>query len=283
MNTNRRRFLRWSAAAGAGVGSAALTARAARGQGATDRPGGGGGNGRGRAGSGVDPRAPPDDWRHRADYQRGAARAARESAPVDGRESIGAIVLEGGSSLFYFMGVRWGLSERPFVAVIPAKGEPAWVCPTFEEARARELIEIGGKDVRTWQEDDSPYRLVAQILKDRGVATGRVGFEERVRFFVFNGVRKEAPALDYVSADPVTAGCRMIKSAAEIALMQRANDMTIAAYKAGLATLKEGMTQGDLRNNILAAYRALGAQGRPSPPASASTPRFRTAASRRKS
>ena len=174
---------------------------------------------------------------------------------------IGAIVLEGGSSLFYFMGVRWGLSERPFVAVIPAKGEPAWVSPTFEEARARELIEIGGKDVRTWQEDDSPYRLVAQILKDRGVATGRIGFEERVRFFVFNGVRKEAPALDYVSADPVTAGCRMIKSTAEIALMQRANDMTIAAYKAGLATLKEGMTQGDLRNNILAAYRALGAQG----------------------
>ena len=174
--------------------------------------------------------------------------------------NIGAICLEGGSSLFYFTGVRWGLSERPFVAVIPAKGELAWVCPTFEEARARELIRFG-KDVRTWQEDDSPYRLIAQILKDRGVATGRVGVEERLRFFVFNGVRKEAPALDYVSADPITAGCRMIKSPAEIALMQRANDMTLAAYKAGLATLREGMTQGDLRNNILAAYRALGAQG----------------------
>ena len=174
---------------------------------------------------------------------------------------IDAILLEGGSSLFYFTGVRWGLSERPFVAVIPAKGELAWVSPGFEEARARELIEIGGRDLRTWQEDESPYRLVAQILKDRGVTTGRVGVEERLRFFVFNGVKKEAPAIDYVSADPVTAGCRMIKSPAEIALMQRANDMTIAAYKAGLATLREGMTQGDLRNNILAAYRALGAQG----------------------
>jgi Xaa-Pro dipeptidase len=193
----------------------------------------------------------------------GAERLARleKARRLMAENGIGAIVLEGGSSLFYFMGVRWGLSERPFVAVIPAKGEPAWVSPTFEEARARELIEIGGKDVRTWQEDESPYRLVAQILKDRGVATGRIGFEERVRFFVFNGVRKEAPALDSVSADPISAGCRMIKSPAEIALMQRANDMTIAAYKAGLATLKEGMTQGDLRNNILAAYRALGAQG----------------------
>jgi len=163
--------------------------------------------------------------------------------------------------MFYFTGVRWGLSERPFVSVIPAKGDLAWVTPAFEEARARELIELGGRDLRTWQEDESPYARVAQILKDRGISTGRVGVEERLRFFIFNGVKQQAPTIDYVSADPVTAGCRMIKSAAEIALMQRANDMTIAAYKAGLATLREGMTQGDLRNNILAAYRAIGAQG----------------------
>ncbi|MBW8867292.1 MAG: aminopeptidase P family protein [Acidobacteria bacterium] len=172
---------------------------------------------------------------------------------------IDAIVLEGGSSMFYFTGVHWGLSERPFVTVIPAKGELAWIAPGFEEARARELIEVGGRDLRTWQEDESPYRLVAQILKDRGIATGSVGMEERLRFFVFNGIRKEAPAIDYVSADAVTAGCRMIKSPAEIALMQRANDITIAAYKAAFATLREGMTQGDLRANIMAAYRALGA------------------------
>jgi Xaa-Pro dipeptidase len=171
---------------------------------------------------------------------------------------IGAIFVEAGTSLFYFTGVRWGQSERPFVAVIPAKGELAWVCPAFEEARARELIKFG-TDIRTWQEDESPYVHIAQILKDRGVATGRVGVEERLRFFILNGVKTEAPAIDYVSADPITAGCRMIKSPAEIALMQRANDMTIAAYRAGLATLREGMTQGDLRDNIVAAYAAIGA------------------------
>jgi Xaa-Pro dipeptidase len=260
MNTNRRRFLRWSAAAGAGVGSAALTARAARGQGATDRPGGGA-----QAG---DLAQAPASIRALRPMTAGivpitdAERRTRldKARRLMAENGIGAICLEGGSSMFYFTGVRWGLSERPFVAVIPAKGELAWVCPTFEEARARELIRFGN-DVRTWQEDDSPYRLVAQILKDRGVAAGRVGVEERLRFFVFNGVRKEAPAVDYVSADPITAGCRVIKSPTEIALMQRANDMTIAAYKAGLATLREGMTQGDLRSNILAAYRALGAQG----------------------
>jgi Xaa-Pro dipeptidase len=172
---------------------------------------------------------------------------------------IDAIMVEGGTSLFYFTGVRWGQSERPFVAVIPANGEFAWVCPGFEEARARELITFG-TDIRTWQEDESPYKAIAQIFRDRGIAAGRIGVEERLRFFVMNGVKGEAPALDYVSADPVTAGCRMIKSPAEIALMQKANDMTIAAYKAGLATLKEGMTQGDLQRNILAAYDAIGAR-----------------------
>jgi len=161
--------------------------------------------------------------------------------------------------MFYFTGVRWGLSERPFVGVIPSKGDLAWVCPGFEEARARELVK-GNADVRVWQEDDSPCRLVAQILKDRG-ATGRVGVEERLRFFIFDGVRKEAPSIEYASADPVTAGCRMIKSPAEIALMQRANDQTIAAYKVGLSSLRAGMTQGDLRDIILAAFRDVGATG----------------------
>jgi Xaa-Pro dipeptidase len=259
VRTNRRAFLKWTAAGGA----AACAATVLRAQGATDRPGSGGAA---PAGGQVPPAIRAlrpmtagivpitmDERKARLD------KARRLMA----ERHIDAVLLEGGSSLFYFTGVRWGQSERPFVAVIPAKGELAWVCPGFEEARARELITSGpgANDVRTWQEDESPYRLVAQILKDRGIATGTIGVEERLRFFIFNGVKKEAPSLNYDSADPITAGCRMIKSPTEIALMQRANDMTIAAYKAGFATLKEGMTQDELRGNILAAYRAIGATG----------------------
>ena len=113
---------------------------------------------------------------------------------------ISAIFLEGGSSMFYFTGVRWGLSERPFVAVIPAKGDIAWVCPGFEEERARELVSKNA-EVRVWQEDESPYRQIAGILKDRGAATGRVGVEERLRFFIFNGVKKESAGTEFVDAD----------------------------------------------------------------------------------
>lgn len=114
---------------------------------------------------------------------------------------LGAIVLEPGPAMTYLTGVRWGKSERSFILVIPAKGEPAWVLPAFEEMRARELIHVGD-DIRVWQEDESPFERVAQALKDRGVAAGRVGMDDGARFFVYDGVRKQAPSLNYVSATP---------------------------------------------------------------------------------
>src|SRR3954471_8813596 len=172
---------------------------------------------------------------------------------------IDAIVLEGGTSMFYFTGVRWGNSERTFAVVIPQKGDLAWVTPGFEEARARELIP-NPTDVRAWQEDESPYKLIAGILRDRG-ATGRIGVEERVRFFIFDGVRQELPGAQFVNATPVTAGCRMIKSPAEIALMQRANDITLQAIGASFKTLKEGMTNQELSANVGEATRRLGGVG----------------------
>lgn len=114
---------------------------------------------------------------------------------------LGAIVLEPGPAMMYLTGVRWGKSERSFLLVIPAKGDPAWVLPGFEEMRARELIQPNS-DIRIWQEDENPFERVAQILKDRAVTTGRVGMDAATRFFVFDGVRKQAPKLDYVSATP---------------------------------------------------------------------------------
>jgi Xaa-Pro dipeptidase len=175
-------------------------------------------------------------------------------------QKIDAVFMEGTASCFYFANMRWGQSERTFGVVIPAKGELAYVCPKFEEDRARELIKFG-TDVRTWEEHESPYKLIVQIVRDRGLQNRRIGMEERVRFFIADGVRKEAAGMEIVDATPVTAGCRIYKSPAEIALMQRANDVTIAAYRAALATMTEGMTQGQLSGNIAAAFTALGFSG----------------------
>jgi len=170
---------------------------------------------------------------------------------------IGAIVIEPGSTMHYYSAVDWHPSERTFAMVIPATGAPAWVCPAFEEARARELIRFGD-DIRVWQEDESPFARIAGILKDQGAANGKVGLEEEVRFFVMDGLRQAAPSADLVSATPVTAGCRMIKSAAELALMQRATDITILAFKAAFATLRAGMNQYEFGNNMTAALTRLG-------------------------
>jgi Xaa-Pro dipeptidase len=173
---------------------------------------------------------------------------------------IDAIYIEPGTSMSYFTGMRWGTSERMFAMVIPARGDIGWICPKFEEERARELITMGN-DVRTWEEDESPYQRVAELLRDRGIRTGTIGIEERVRFFLYDGIRLAAPALKFVNATPVTAGCRMFKSAAEIKLMQVANDITIEAYKATRDSMREGMTQGEFAANCAAAFRALGTTG----------------------
>ena len=169
---------------------------------------------------------------------------------------IDAMVLEGGTSMFYYTGVHWGNSERTFAVVIPAHGELAWVTPGFEEARARELIK-SSTDVRAWQEDASPYGVIAGILRDRR-ATRRIGIEERLRFFIYDGLRQALPSAQFVSATPVTAGCRMIKSAAEIALLQQANDITLQAIGTAMHALKEGMTTRDVGAAVADATRKLG-------------------------
>ena len=247
MSSSRRVFLQSGAAAGLGLGVAACTtAPSAPAPAAGPHP----------AIAALKPMTA--DVKPITPAERGARIQQAQRLMAD--RKISAIFLEGGSSLFYYTGVRWGLSERPFVCVIPAKGEPAWVCPGFEEERARELV-ARNAEVRVWQEDESPYRQIAGILKDRGAATGRVGVEERLRFFVFSGVRKESAGTDFVDGEVITAGCRMIKSGPELALMQKASDITIEAFRAAFQTFREGMTQDDLRANIAAAHRALGAPG----------------------
>ncbi|MEP6764945.1 MAG: Xaa-Pro peptidase family protein [Gemmatimonadaceae bacterium] len=179
-----------------------------------------------------------------------------------GQQKIDAIFMEGTTSCFYYTGMRWGQSERTFGVIIPAVGKIAYVCPGFEEDRVRELWKpVFGDEIRVWQEHESPYEVIVGIVKERGIKNRRIGVEERVRFFIADGIRRAAGGMDVVDATPVTMGCRVIKTKSEIALMQHANDVTIAAYKAGLQTLRDGMPQGELTRNIEAAFSALGYSG----------------------
>lgn len=178
---------------------------------------------------------------------------------------LDAIMLIGGTSLVYFTNIHWWLSERLFALILPAKGTPFYVCPAFEEDRAREQISTGPggstPEIRLWEEDESPYQRIAEGLKDRGISGGRLGMEETVRYVYSEGVAKAAPNLQIASATPITAGCRMIKSAHELQLTTLANQVTLAAYEAAYLSLKEGMTQHDFGALVQAAHAQQGFQG----------------------
>ena len=181
-------------------------------------------------------------------------------------EKIDALVLSGGTSLVYFTNIRWGGGERLFACVIPVKGQPFFVCPAFEEDRAREQIALGPfadgvADVRTWNEDESPYALVAQGLKDRGVSTGTVGVEETMKFVWSDGIATAAPQIKVASGTSITAGCRMIKDEHELELMRLASNATLKVYEAVYHALEPGMTQNQVSDLIDAGYRQVGFPG----------------------
>lgn len=173
---------------------------------------------------------------------------------------VHALLIEPGPTLDYFAGLRWGRSERLFGLLMPRKGEAVVICPAFERERAESQIN-GRFRIRVWQEDESPYGLIASALRDWGFAAGTLAVESGARVFVFDALAKVRPALTVVSGDPITQACRGVKDAHEIALMRHANRVTIEAYRATLQTLREGMTQQELGRILGQAFQKLGYSG----------------------
>jgi Xaa-Pro dipeptidase len=185
------------------------------------------------------------------------------------KTKIDALVICTGTSLSYFTGLRWGQSERLFAWVLPVKGAPFVVCPVFEEGRVRERMEAkpatlpqaSVTKVYTWNEDDSPYVVLVKALKDAGIATGRIGIEERTQFAFADGILHASPHLTAVNGTPITAGCRAIKSRAELTLMRLANDITLKVYEAAFKSLEPGMTNEHVSQLISAGYNRTGFPG----------------------
>ena len=184
------------------------------------------------------------------------ARLAKAQALMQ-RHGIGAILVESGASLDYFTGVQWGRSERLTAAVIPATGDPIIVTPFFEKPSVEESLRVPA-EVRVWQEDESPHGVVALFLADKGLARSRIGIEETVRFFAVDGLRAELPNAQIVNANPVVRGCRMYKTPAELALMQAAADITVAAFRTIHPQIREGMTPSDIQKLFATAVTNLG-------------------------
>ena len=166
-----------------------------------------------------------------------------------------ALLVEAGTSLVYFTGVQWWRSERLTAGLIPAEGEPIIVTPHFEEPSVRENLKIAA-EIRVWNEHESPFALLADWLKAHGAGGGPVGVEETTRFFAFEGLRQLG--VETRADSGVVRACRVIKSPAEIALMQAAADITVAAYRETGPQIAKGMTPADIGNIMSAAMSRRG-------------------------
>lgn len=173
------------------------------------------------------------------------------------RHGIGAVIVESGPSLDYFTGVQWWRSERLTAAVIPARGDPIIVTPFFERPSVGESLSIPA-EIRTWNEDEEPLRLVADFLRERKVSAEPVGFEETDRFWIMDRLKKQLPRVRVVSGNPVVRALRMIKTPPELALMQAANDIMLASLRYAGTRTREGMTPADIDAMIAAAHKHYG-------------------------
>ncbi len=189
----------------------------------------------------------------KAEYQ---ARIDKARALM-GKHGFGALLIEPGASLVYFTGVQWWRSERLTAAVIPRDGEIAIVTPHFEEPSVSESLEVPA-EVRDWNEHENPLDTVAGVLRDR-LVTAAVGIEETVRFFVVDALGPALKGGQIRNGAPVVRGCRMIKSPAELALMRKASDITLAAYAHVWQRIRAGMSNHDISAMMGEAHTALGA------------------------
>ena len=173
------------------------------------------------------------------------------------QSGIGAVIVESGSSLDYLTGVQWHRSERLTAAIIPVAGDPVIITPFFERPSVAETLAVPA-EIRTWNEDEDPLKLVADFLCERNVSNQPVGFEETDRYFIVDRLGQHLPGLKAVSANPVVRALRLIKSPAELALMQVANDITLRAMRHAGEQARAGMTPADFAASIDAATIVLG-------------------------
>src|ERR1700692_712628 len=189
-------------------------------------------------------------------------RIARAQA-IMREKGIDALYLDVSSSMTYFTGLKFRRTERMHSAVLPAKGEIVYVSPAFEVEKLKTMLVFGDK-IAVWQEDEDPTAVVTETVRSLGIARGVIAVDEATPFFTSDGLRRAGNSFTFVNAVDVTAGCRMIKSEHEVALMQTAKNITLAAHTAPARIMREGLTTTEVQAFLVAAHKRLGAE-RPPP------------------
>ena len=177
-------------------------------------------------------------------------------------QGMDALFLEATTSLFYFTGLDLWASERLHGAVIPARGDLVYISPAFEEEKTRAML-LFGEEIRTWEEHEDPAQLVAEVVRSQSGPEAIVGIDEAAPFSVYDALRGAAPGFEYVNGNRITAPLRMQKSAAEIALIQHAMNITLAIQAAAARIMTEGISTTEVQQFLIDAHLKMGCDGPP--------------------
>lgn len=174
-------------------------------------------------------------------------------------KGIGALVLDAGTSMEYFTGLRWYPSERSMLAILTQNGNTIYICPAFEEDRLNELSKVAGETI-TWDEHENPFQLTIKQLHKNGIRKGKIAIEDKARFFIADGLRDSSKDFQFILGNDIIIPCRSIKSTHEIELMQIASNVTLKAIEYALPFLKEGVSAAFIAEKIAYAHQQMGAQ-----------------------
>ncbi|MGI9498371.1 MAG: M24 family metallopeptidase [Mariniblastus sp.] len=171
---------------------------------------------------------------------------------------VQAIYLHAGTNLFYFTGLRWSPSERMVAAVIPAEGDLFYIAPNFELDTLRDywLFEA---PIVGWHEHESPYESFHSAMTSRGISGGTILVDEATPFYTVTGLCNANPEFKFELGQTITQSFRSIKSDAELSIIRRAHEMTLAVLKSAASILEPGITTTEVEAFIDEAHRKVGA------------------------
>jgi Xaa-Pro dipeptidase len=168
-------------------------------------------------------------------------------------KNIRALYLNAGTNLYYFTGTKWNPSERMVGALISVEGTLDYIVPKFEEGTFKKFMLVDGP-IHCWEEHECPYQLFGAVLKNKEISTGTIALDESAPYFLIDAVTKKNTAYSFINGQPLTTGCRIQKSMNEIAIIQRAKDITMVVQRATAKILYPGISVQDVTEFINAAH-----------------------------
>jgi Xaa-Pro dipeptidase len=177
----------------------------------------------------------------------------QKAAQLMKKLSVRAIYLNAGTNLYYFTGTLWNASERMVGALLFEDGSLEYIVPKFEEGTFKKYMQVKSQ-INCWEEHESPYVLFGKLLASKSLDGNTIAIDESSSYFLVDGIAKANSGYDFITGQNITSACRMQKSKNEIAIIQKAKDITMEVQRAAARILRPGITVSEVTDFITKAH-----------------------------